>query len=68
MKGNANIVEALNQILTGELTREAGDNGTRELLAGMLVSEEEHIDWLETQIGLVDQLGETNYLAGQMRA
>ncbi|MEZ4235048.1 MAG: bacterioferritin [Myxococcota bacterium] len=32
----------------------AGD-GTRELLAG-LVSEEEHLDWLETQVSLVDRL------------
>ena len=40
-----------------------GDNGTRELLADMLTSEEEHVDWLETQLDLVGKLGEQLYLA-----
>ena len=44
-----------------------GDNGTRELLAEMLVSEEEHADWLEEQLELIAQLGEANYLAQQIR-
>ena len=43
-----------------------GDNATRELLEGILVSEEEHTDWLETQLGLVAALGETAYLAEQL--
>jgi len=46
---------------------ELGDNGTRELLERMLVSEEEHIDWLETQLSLVAQLGENMYLSQQIR-
>lgn len=50
------------------LARELGDNGTRELLEGMLVSEEEHVDYLETQLSLIESLGEALYLAGQMRA
>jgi bacterioferritin len=45
----------------------AGDNGTRELLEKMLVSEEDHVDWLETQLNLVDQLGEPLYLSQQLR-
>jgi bacterioferritin len=45
---------------------EVGDNGTREVLAGMLTSEEEHVDWLETQLGLVAALGEQLYLSEQM--
>jgi bacterioferritin len=45
----------------------AGDNGTRELLEGVLVDEEEHADWLETQLGLIAQLGEAHYLAQQLR-
>lgn len=48
------------------LCRDKGDNGTRHLLEGILVSEEEHVDWLETQIELIEKLGETAYLAEQM--
>ncbi|MCK6551380.1 bacterioferritin [Myxococcota bacterium] len=50
-----------------EAARAIGDNGTRELLEGILHAEEEHTDWLETQIGLLTQLGEANYLAQQLR-
>jgi bacterioferritin len=46
---------------------ELGDNGTRELLEHILEGEEEHVDWIETQLGLIDQLGETAYLAQQLR-
>jgi len=44
----------------------AADNGTRALLEEILTSEEEHADWLETQLRLIEQLGETAYLAEQM--
>jgi bacterioferritin len=44
----------------------AGDNGTREMLEKMLVSEEDHVDWLETQLNLVDQIGEQLYLSQQL--
>lgn len=40
-----------------------GDNGTREILEGMLRSEEEHVDWLETQLNLIKTIGEKQYLA-----
>ncbi|NVB37375.1 bacterioferritin [Pseudenhygromyxa sp. WMMC2535] len=48
------------------LARDLGDNGSRELLEGMLVSEESHIDWLETQLDLIARLGEERYLAEQL--
>jgi bacterioferritin len=43
-----------------------GDNGTRQLLETILAGEEEHADWLETQLDLIRQLGEALYLAGQV--
>ncbi len=41
---------------------QVGDYITRELFEDILESEEEHIDWLETQLGLINSLGETPYL------
>jgi len=38
------------------------DYASRDLLADILASEEEHVDWLETQISLLERLGEQNYL------
>ncbi len=35
---------------------------SRDLFDGILKSEEEHVDWLETQLGLLESLGEQNYL------
>ena len=50
-----------------ELARSVGDNGTRELLERMLVSEEKHANWLEEQLSLIAQVGEQNYLAQQIK-
>jgi len=44
----------------------AGDYVSRKLFADILDSEEEHIDWIETQLSLVERLGEQNYLAQQI--
>ena len=44
------------------------DYVSRELFESILDSEEEHVDWLETQLGLMDRLGEQNYLQEQMRS
>jgi bacterioferritin len=46
---------------------EVGDQGTREFLAAMIAEEERHVDWWETQLVAVDQLGEALYLAQQVR-
>ena len=42
------------------------DYVSRKLFADILESEEEHIDWIETQLSLVERLGEQNYLAQQL--
>ncbi|WP_225765894.1 bacterioferritin [Stenotrophomonas sp. Marseille-Q4652] len=39
-----------------------GDYVSRQLFVSILESEEEHIDWLETQLDLIDRIGEPNYL------
>jgi len=44
------------------------DNGSRDLLEDLLEEEEDHANWLETQLELVRQLGEQLYLSQQVRA
>jgi len=43
-----------------------GDYVSRELFEEIMESEEEHIDFLETQIGLIEKVGLANYLQSQM--
>jgi bacterioferritin len=57
-------IKALNAGI--ETSRSLGDNGTRELLEFILEGEEEHANWLEAQLTLIDQVGEANYLAQQI--
>ncbi len=48
------------------LAREADDQGTRQLFASILKDEEDHLDWIETQLEQIEQMGIQNYLAGQI--
>jgi bacterioferritin len=80
--GKLYIGENVEEILRGDLKleqlahplyREAvgycescGDYVTRDLLAAILASEEEHIGWLETQLGLIERLGLPGYLQVQL--
>lgn len=43
-----------------------GDYVSRDLLTRILDSEEEHVDWLETQLSLIEKVGIENYLQSQM--
>jgi bacterioferritin len=45
---------------------EAGDKASREFFAARLQEEENHVNWLETQLSLLEQVGEANYLAQQI--
>lgn len=49
-----------------EYCESVGDYVSRELFESILESEEEHIDWLETQLGLIDKVGLQNYLQSKM--
>ncbi|HYK03939.1 MAG TPA: bacterioferritin [Thermoanaerobaculia bacterium] len=61
-------LEALPRLQQGiELCRELGDNNSRHLLEDILHEEEEHVDWLEAQLGLIEQVGLQNYLAAQIK-
>ncbi len=57
-------IERLNRGVA--LCVQLGDNGSRELLEGILIGEEGHADWLETQLELVRQVGDANYLSQQI--
>ncbi|MGE3541570.1 MAG: bacterioferritin [Candidatus Tectimicrobiota bacterium] len=45
---------------------QVGDYVSRELFKSILVNEEEHVDWLETQQELIKQVGLSNYLQSQI--
>jgi bacterioferritin len=74
----ASIVDQFNNDLHSELiavkgyndgirlASDLGDNGTREILSSILTAEEEHVDWLEAQIGQVNLMGLQNYLVEQV--
>ena len=59
--------EAVQRLNAGlEICRAKGDNGSRLLLEKLLHEEEEHVDWLEAQLGLIEEIGLQNYLAQQL--
>ena len=82
--GRLRIGETVEEILKGDLALEmeavpllkssiahcesVNDYVTRELLAEILESEEEHVDFIETQLGLIEKMGLQNYVQLQSPA
>ena len=61
---SSTALELLRRAIAASL--QAGDHGSRELFEHILVNEEEHIDWLETQQAAIERTGLENYLAEQL--
>jgi len=61
----AAAIKALNAGIA--LSVQLGDNGTRDLLEEILTGEEQHANWIEAQLTLIQQTGEANYLAQQIK-
>ncbi len=60
-------IEAVQRLTAGiGVCHAEADHGSRQLLERILAGEEEHADWLESQLELVRQLGEPLYLASQV--
>lgn len=59
-----NGVKTYNELVN--LCIQLKDNGTRELVEPILTESEEHVDWLETQLSLINDVGLQNYLQSQM--
>ena len=57
-------IERLNRGIA--LCTEVGDHGSRDVAESILAGEEEHADWLETQLELIRQVGEAHYLSQQI--
>ncbi len=60
-------LEAIPDLRAGIKVAEGADDFiSRELMESILESEEEHVDWLETQLGLIERVGLQNYNQSQM--
>ena len=64
LEAEAGAIKAYNDGI--RLCLDLGDNGSRELIDGNLLDEEEHLDWLEAQLDQINQMGSQNYLLGQL--
>ncbi|HVN55092.1 MAG TPA: bacterioferritin [Anaerolineaceae bacterium] len=64
LESEIGAVKAYNDAI--RLAGEKGDNGTRDLFISILKDEEAHLDWLETQLEEISQMGIQNYLVMQV--
>src|SRR5215472_2690236 len=64
LKLETNAVAMYNRFV--QISREEADNASSELFERLLKDEEEHVDWLEAQIHLIEEIGYERYLTQQM--
>ena len=64
LKLETNAVEMYNKAI--QISREAGDDASRELFSLLLKDEEEHVDWLEAQLHQIKEIGYERYLSNQV--
>ena len=64
LKGEQTAIVSYNQGIA--TCAKSGDQGSADLLLANLHDEERHADYLETQLGLIKELGLANYLAQQL--
>ena len=65
LKLELSAVEMYNRFV--RLARDEGDNASRELFERLVKDEEEHVDWLEAQMHLIEEIGYERYLSQQMK-
>ncbi len=65
LEAEAGAIQAYNDGI--RLCLEVGDGGSRELIEDNLEDEEQHLDWLETQLDQINQMGLQNYLLAQVK-
>jgi bacterioferritin len=63
LKLEENAVEMYNAAI--RISRDAGDDASRELFSLLLKDEEEHVDWLEMQMHQIKEIGYERYLSNQ---
>jgi bacterioferritin len=63
LKLELNAVEMYNNAV--KVSRDAGDDTSRALFSKLLADEEEHVDWLEAQVGQIKEMGYQQYLSNQ---
>jgi bacterioferritin len=64
LAGETEAIQFYNKAM--QIASDASDNGSRELIKSLLLDEEDHADWLETQLEQIDQIGLQNYLIEQI--
>lgn len=65
LKLEYDAVPRLNKAINAAV--EAGDNGSRDLFESILKDEEHHVDFLEAQLYMIQEMGYENYLAQQIK-